>query len=73
MLNSIVASATFLNAQTGMCVTSDLEDDEVGLLHFSVLGRNVVAEAILPEGVHGLVPVLEQLRLFQLPCRRQRG
>lgn len=56
-----------------MCVSSDLEDDEVGLLHFLVLGHDVVAEAILLPGVHALVSILEQLRILQLTCRRGRN
>lgn len=68
-----VPSFVVSNVQTAACLTSDLEDDEAGFLHFSLLGHNIVAEAILPPGAHGLISILEQLWIFQLPCRRQPG
>lgn len=47
-------------------LTSDLEDDELSRLHFALLRDDVVAEAALLPGVHGLLAVLEQLGVFGL-------
>lgn len=41
-------------------VTSDLEDDELRLLYFALLGDDVITEASVHPGVHGLLSVLEQ-------------
>lgn len=53
-----------------LCVTSDLEDDELGLLYFALLGYDVVAEAALHPGVHGLVSILEKLWILQITWTR---
>lgn len=61
--------AVTLTLMAAACATSDLEDDEVGLLHFLLLVHDVPAEAVLLPGAHGLVSVLEQLWMLQLPWR----
>lgn len=68
-----VSGFVVLKAQTATCLTSDLKDDEVGIRHFLLLGHNVAAEAFFLPGAHGLISVLEQLWILQLPCRRQPG
>lgn len=47
-------------------LTSDLEDDQLGRLHFALLCNDVATEAALLPGVHGLVTILEQLGVFAL-------
>lgn len=44
-------------------MTSDLEDDELGLCYFVLLSYDVFAETALHPGVQGLFSVLEMLRV----------
>lgn len=50
-------------------MTSDLEDDELGLFYFALLGHDVVTEASLHPGVHRLLSILEMIRVLQITWR----
>ena len=49
-------------------MTSDLEDDKLGLLNFALFLHNVLTEASLHPGMHGLVSILEEVRVLQIAC-----
>lgn len=49
-------------------MTSDLEDDEIGLHYFALLSHDVFAEIAFHPGMHGLLSILEQLWILQFTC-----
>ena len=53
-------------------MTSDLEDDKLGLLNFTLFLHNVLTEAFLHPGVHGLVSILEEVGVLQIACSTPR-
>ena len=49
-------------------MSSDLEDDKLGLQDFALFLHNVLTEASLHPGMHALVSILEQVRVLQITC-----
>lgn len=54
-----------------MWVTSDLEDDELSLLYFALLGYNVIGEVALHPCLHGLLSILEKFWFLQITWTRE--